>query len=714
MRHRAFHTALAAAVATLTAACGGGTDGSPSNPVVTVAHVTVTAPQTSLAEGATLTLSASVLDGSGNVLSGKAISWSSSDNAIATVSAGSVAALKEGSVTITATSGGQSGNVPLTVTRGAIDTVSVAAIQPVTAGGTAQMSAATKTKTGFVLSGRTVTWSSADPTIADVTAAGVLTAKLPGTVAIRATSEGVTGSAAVTVKAPVLAEVEASGLTGHSTAHVADESYKNTYGYGFSYYSTITSANPTVAKVQLGWGVWISPANFGWTGGPLCPVGTTARGWDNGPTWAGVFQSLEGGVGTWGSLDFPSTTTKFMPVATGDCFTNGNDGTAYNASKVLPSNKIGIAQLSNRLLLPPDHYVFTNGTTRAVLGYGWLALPLIPSTTSPLGVPTGNQNWTLFLNTANFQGPSIFWVPEYWTSVAAIDRTSVGRGMDALNAQSDDIGLEIGYTTSITSKAADGTRYRRIPRITFPAEGSQATLMQDARFYSKAALWDAFASWMSGGSAPTTLAAAGTLVTDLKRTPTSSFTMLSDGKPVLFDSISVAPRVSVGPGGSLQYGYAWTSGDAGVFPEYFKETATGWRAVPESSVPRETWLKDQTFSQQGKGTFPSLNTTSATSPWSSAGWAAGPFSATLSDGSIVDYVWYRFVDQPAIKRLGLSDAVRAQLQTFVESLHERFGANGLTIAAPASGSLATLDPGQLVTPPPGMSKGYVPIAIGQR
>ena len=122
-------------------------------------------------------------------------------------------------------------------------------------------------------------------------------------------------------------------------------------------------------------------------------------------------------------------------------------------------------------------------------------------------------------------------------------------------------------------------------------------------------------------------------------------------------------------------------------------------------------VADQSFRRTTKGSVAALNTSGAT--WSSAKWAAGPFTVAVSDGSSVDYVWYKFVDQPAIRRLGLSASVLAQLQTWVESLHAASGVNGLTIAAPSAGTLTTLDPALLVAPPAGFEKGYVPIVIKQ-
>ena len=97
-----------------------------------------------------------------------------------------------------------------------------------------------------------------------------------------------------------------------------------------------------------------------------------------------------------------------------------------------------------------------------------------------------------------------------------------------------------------------------------------------------------------------------------------------------------------------------------------------------------------------------------------AGNAAPNAKVEILDGSTVQYVWYRFVDQPAIARLGLSSEVKAKLQAFAESLHAHSGLNGVTMAAPASAGLATLDSAQLVTPPTGLEKGYVPVVISQR
>jgi uncharacterized protein YjdB len=75
---------------------------SPANPTV--------------AAGRSITLTARLTDAVGNVLSGRAISWSSADTRIANVDqSGVVQGVRKGRVVITATSEGKSGTTTVTV-----------------------------------------------------------------------------------------------------------------------------------------------------------------------------------------------------------------------------------------------------------------------------------------------------------------------------------------------------------------------------------------------------------------------------------------------------------------------------------------------------------------------------------------------------------------------------------------------------------------------
>jgi len=53
------------------------------------------------------------------------------------------------------------------------------------------------------------------------------------------------------------------------------------------------------------------------------------------------------------------------------------------------------------------------------------------------------------------------------------------------------------------------------------------------------------------------------------------------------------------------------------------------------------------------------------------------------------------------------------LQTFVEQIHANWPIDRDYMAPPSQGTLATLDPALLVTPPKGLERGYVPIVTHQ-
>jgi uncharacterized protein YjdB len=66
--------------------------------------------------GQTVQFSATAYDDKNNVLTGRVFSWSSSDQSRATItSSGLATAIKSGSVTIKATSGGKTGSATLSV-----------------------------------------------------------------------------------------------------------------------------------------------------------------------------------------------------------------------------------------------------------------------------------------------------------------------------------------------------------------------------------------------------------------------------------------------------------------------------------------------------------------------------------------------------------------------------------------------------------------------
>src|SRR4029077_14739203 len=82
--------------------------------------VTVSPASPSVPVGQTVQLTATPKDGSGNPLSGRTVTWATSNAALATVSAsGLVTGVAAGTATITATSEGKSGKATVSVTSSA-------------------------------------------------------------------------------------------------------------------------------------------------------------------------------------------------------------------------------------------------------------------------------------------------------------------------------------------------------------------------------------------------------------------------------------------------------------------------------------------------------------------------------------------------------------------------------------------------------------------
>src|SRR5207302_10204921 len=129
--------------------------------------------------------------------------WSSGTTSAGTVSAGGlVRGIVAGSATITATSEGQSGTSAITVVHMPVATVTVApATASVQVGLTVQLTATTKDANGNTLTGRTVTWSSGNTGVATVSSSGLVTGVAAGSATITATSEGQSGTSAITVTA---------------------------------------------------------------------------------------------------------------------------------------------------------------------------------------------------------------------------------------------------------------------------------------------------------------------------------------------------------------------------------------------------------------------------------------------------------------------------------------------------------------------------------
>ena len=171
------------------------------------AFVTVTPNPLTLAAGSTGQLSATVQDASGDTISA-AVTWSTGNGGIATVNQlGLVTGESEGTVIITATSGGIIGTDTVIVTPAPVASVTLSS--PGThlgVGATIQFSATPRDAQGQPLV-RPVTWASSDSSIATVSPSGLVLGVSPGSILLTATSEGVIGSDTLVVEFEAVASV---------------------------------------------------------------------------------------------------------------------------------------------------------------------------------------------------------------------------------------------------------------------------------------------------------------------------------------------------------------------------------------------------------------------------------------------------------------------------------------------------------------------------
>lgn len=271
----------------------------------TVAALVVSPSTATVASRAPLPLSASPRTAGGKALSDRPVSWTSSDTAVATVSAtglvtaGSVLGGTPRGVTITATSQGVSGSAALTITPVPVATVTATpAIASIAVGATQQYAVALHDTLGLLLSGRSLRWHSGDTTVATVDVDGLVTARMYGGGSVRSTTITVTselrsGSATVQVtpltaaQVTLVADSVAVGDTELLTATVTSASGTPLWGRTLTWISSDT----TVARVN--------------SAGLAIP---TPR-WDNANRDVTITASVDGVSG--------STTLTVLPAAVG-------------------------------------------------------------------------------------------------------------------------------------------------------------------------------------------------------------------------------------------------------------------------------------------------------------------------------------------------------------------------------------------------------------
>ena len=166
--------------------------------------------------GDTVRLSAEVLDQIGRALPGAEVVWSSADTAVASVdSAGLVTASGTGETTVTAVSGGVSGEARVSVMQAAGSVVVSPAVDTIAPGDTLRLVAEAFDRNGHRVEGVVLDWSSSDGAVASVDNSGLVEGIAVGRAAITAASGDALGTSEITVENPdraaLVALYEATG-----------------------------------------------------------------------------------------------------------------------------------------------------------------------------------------------------------------------------------------------------------------------------------------------------------------------------------------------------------------------------------------------------------------------------------------------------------------------------------------------------------------------
>lgn len=362
----------------------------------TVSGVTLDTGNFSLALGATRTVTATV-QGRGRV--SQAVSWSSSNPAVAGVdSAGVVSAKAAGTSTISGASvQDPSKRASLTVTvtgapSNAVARVTVSGPEQLKLNTPTAFRASARGADGSLLNGKTFTWSSSDPSVATVDASGNVTAKHFGTVTIRATADGVNGNSAA---------ARTYGL--EAFGGVRDNGYDTAF---YLRYRTSTGTLPNQSAVVItlngpaDWNnnqpvVFHKPSYFfegdgsgghwfelDWVGNPVVPVLGTYT----------VDMTVDGQ--DWSSTFSIGTLTNSVPQSP-DITVTDHTSTSATAvwNDVAPNGSYMIEVLG---FYPPEHVNVPNGTVSGLTltpasTYHYAVSALSLDVTKPVTAPIGGQ-----------------------------------------------------------------------------------------------------------------------------------------------------------------------------------------------------------------------------------------------------------------------------------------------------------------------------------
>jgi uncharacterized protein YjdB len=205
--------------------------------------------------GGHVTFHAVAVDNSGDPISGQSVAWTSQDTTVAVVDAnGNVSTKKIGSTQITAASASKVGAATVNVMPPAVATLQLTPSSAnLLVGDVLQLSATPRDADGNALTGRTITWSSSNPSVAAVSSSGSVSGIGQGNVTITAMSEGISATSAIGVSPltpdTVVVAPGSASIQPHQTAQLR-ATVRDSRGQTMSVAVSWASEDPTLASVS--------------------------------------------------------------------------------------------------------------------------------------------------------------------------------------------------------------------------------------------------------------------------------------------------------------------------------------------------------------------------------------------------------------------------------------------------------------------------------
>ena len=235
-----------------------------TEPPPVVDRVSVSPSTASIEEGDTRQFTATAYESDGTEIPGKTFSWTSSNLSVATVSPSSGSSttargVNAGSTTIRASVDGKSDTARLTVTEPppVVDRVTVSpSSASIEEGETRRFTATAYESDNTVIPGKTFTWTSSNTTVATINSSGLAEGKQAGSTTIRASVDGKSDTATLTVTEPppvvdrVAVTPSSASIEEGETRQFTATAYEsdNTVIPGKTF--TWTSSNTTVATIN--------------------------------------------------------------------------------------------------------------------------------------------------------------------------------------------------------------------------------------------------------------------------------------------------------------------------------------------------------------------------------------------------------------------------------------------------------------------------------